>query len=145
VAFTNATGAPKSITFTVNHGSNWTSYSYTNLMSNRTGYVGGTYGKQNKWVYNTAAGTMSDVTFDKAQMHVYELMPTPTTPTPTTIATTIPAVTTAVVTTVPTTIAATTSIPSVISSSGGSAIWVIIIVVIVIIIIAAAMMMRKKK
>jgi hypothetical protein len=152
VAFVNKTGAPKSVTFTVNHGTNWTSWSYVNMSVNGTGYVYGAYSKQNKWIYNTTSGTMSDVTFEKAQMHVYELMPGPASnyvPTTTTIATTVATTTAATTSVVPTTVstAPTTTVAATNSGSNDVLYAIVVIVVIVIIVIAtvAYVATRKRK
>jgi|GEM_PF-6530038 hypothetical protein len=164
-AFVNQTGAPHPITFTVNHETNWTSYSYINEQANGTGYTGGSYSGQNKWVYNTTAGTMSDVSLQKAQMHVYELIPAPsqtttnvtttkvtTTTAKNTTTTTTPPVTstnttttTTTTTTTPATNTSTTSQTSQNSSSSSSyMIWVVALIVIIVIIAIIYMFMRKK-
>lgn len=151
--FTNSSGVPKAVTFTVNHVANWTSFSYLNATVNGTGFTGGAYGNPNKWVYNTTSGTMSDVSIEKAQMHIYELMPGPAskyiTTTTSTVATTSTLPTTAPRTSIPattvaTTIAATTIAQPVPTSSGNGTLWIVAIVVIAILVIAAAAMMRKK-
>jgi len=142
VAFVNSSGAPHPVTFVVNHLDNWTSYSYMNETVNGTGYVGGTYGKQNKWSYNATTTTMSDVTLERAQMHVYELMPGPASDyvsvTTSTVATTVPT------TTVATTVATTTILPAHSTLSGNRIAVMGSIIIIIIVIIAAAMMMKKK-
>ncbi len=140
--FVNRSGAPHPVTFLVNHKMNWTSWSYINETVNGTGYTGGMYSKQNKWIYNTSTNTMADVTLEKAQMHIYELMPGPasdyvTATSTSTVATTIPT------TTVAATIA-TTTIKTSTWTSSGSSLWAIIIVVLAIVLIAAVVMMRKK-
>jgi hypothetical protein len=152
VAFVNSTGAPKPVTFSVNHGANWTSWSYLNETVNGTGYVGGSYGKQNKWTYNTTSGIMSDVSLQKAQMHVYELMPGAAANYITVTTTSVASTTSVKPTTVPTTtvaaattVATTTIKPASTILSGSSMIVIIVIIVIIIIVIIAAAMMRKKK
>ena len=150
-AFASAFGGPSPVTFTVNHGVNWTSWGYVNETVNGTGFVGGTYSKRNNWIYNTISNSMSDVTLEKAQMHVYYLMPAnavsnavaTTTSMPTT---SVPAATTSVApATIATTIATTTIQPTTSMMSGSTQLVVAIIVVIIIIVIAAAALMTRKK
>lgn len=153
-AFVNKTGsAPNPIIFTVNHGTNWTSYSYINEYANGTGYQGGSYSLANKWTYNISAGTMSN-NFQKAQMHIYELIPGPASTTPTTTVTTptstknttkTSTTTTTVTPTAPTTPtnSSTTSPPPSTSSTSYTT-WIIAIIVILVIIAVIYFFTKKK-
>ena len=150
-AFVNQTGAPSPVTFTVNHGANWTSYSYKNVTVNGTGYIGGSYGKQNAWVYNLTSGTMSDRSLDKAQMHVYELSSVSLATANNTVSTPVPVVTTvAPVTTVATTVVTTAAVvtnqsaTTAAAASGDNTLLYVVAVIVVIIILALAWMMMKK-
>lgn len=151
-AFVSNTGAPKPVTFTVNHGMNWTSWSWVNETVNGTGYIGGKGTGQNKWIYNTTSNTMWDVSLQKAQMHVYYLMPGPASmyATNTVISNTVSTTsstkpTTVATTSVAATVATTTIKQSSMLSGTSIAAIVIIIVIILIVIAAAAMMMKRKK
>ncbi len=144
VAFVNSTGVSKSVTFTVNHLSNWTSFSYLNEVVNGTGFVGGFYGKQNIWVYNKTAGTMSDVSLDKAQMHVYLASIAPLSAPIVNVTTTVAPVTTvAAVTTAA--IVNTTNSTTYSAAGSSTTLWIVgVVIVIIIIAIVAWLMMRKK-
>jgi hypothetical protein len=145
VVFVNKTGSPHPITFTVNHGTNWTSFSYLDEQANGTGYTQGYYGGQNHWVYNSISGVMSDTTIQKAQMHVYMLSPVSLANATNIVPTTSVATTTALTTVASTTVATTTVQPAVTPHTYSNTLVYAAIIVVIIIVVLAALMMRKKK